>query len=340
VAAAAGVRYAASWFGRAAVLFPVGDRAGALVAVQGRYLAEDAQPKARSAGAAGRGVFATAGAWETKPLLLVEAPIDALSLAACGFPALATLGCRLSDALPRACAFEEVLVATDADRAGDEAARQWQVALRSRSARVERLRPIEAWGKDWNEVLQRAGGAALRAELARAIGAPPMNETPYVSGIGIEIPLGGILLPGEAEGQEEALCEPEPAADWFLGTQSVECGGLPPLCPGTATGAGDPKREQAPALHTALPVAGWEAVRDAWRRMGQETPPGAIAWAARHRPDLMERLDQITESDWVAAFAARDRDALHASITDFHTLIAQIAAAFAAAPAQPSLFSE
>jgi hypothetical protein len=265
--AAAGARYAADWFGRRAVLFPVRDRQGALVAVQGRYLSEGA-PKVRSAGPAGLGVFAPPGAWEADPRILVEAPIDALSLAACGFPALATQGCRLPDFLPAACTCKAVLIATDGDAAGDEAARRWTAALRALNARVTRLRPPAAWGKDWNDALSRLGESTLRARLMQAI-------DPTVA----------------------------------------------PLVPWDENAA-------------------WEAVIAAWRQAGRRVPRGALTWVAACRDDLMARLDQVTEGEWVAAFAAEDLGALRDAVARFHERIAEIVAAFAAAPAQPALFAE
>jgi hypothetical protein len=144
------------------------------VAAQGRYLDGREDPRTRSVGPKTRGVFAAVGAWEAAPLILCEAPIDALSLAACGHPALALLGRELPDWLAWACALRPVQVALDADDAGDLAAQSQMRTLVSRGATVARLRP--AGGKDWNEVLQASGVEALRSLLHSAL-APSSDVT-------------------------------------------------------------------------------------------------------------------------------------------------------------------
>ena len=167
VAVAAGVRYAPDWYGRAAVIFPLRNHVGKLVAAAGRYL-DGEKPKARSAGPKKRGAFATVGAWEAEVVLLVEGPADALSLAVCGYPAIAMFGCDLSDAAAVGCAMRVVAVATDADDAGDSAAQKMMAALAARGARVTRLRPPN--GRDWNDMLLSLGIDGLKAELDRALG--------------------------------------------------------------------------------------------------------------------------------------------------------------------------
>ena len=162
LAAAAGVHGTPVWYGRPAVLFPLHDRAGDLVAVAGRYL-DGRPPKARTGGRVSAGVFATPGARAAERLFICEAPIDALSLAACGLPALATCGTHWPDWLPRLAAFRPVVVAFDADAAGDACAAKLSAALRGYGARVERWRPADA--KDWNELLTRHGQERLRMEL-------------------------------------------------------------------------------------------------------------------------------------------------------------------------------
>lgn len=147
VAARADVRYSCDFYGRPAVLFPVLDRAGKVVAVQGRYIDGRDDPKVRTAGQKRLGVFATVNA-VNGALAICEAPIDALSLAACGMPAIAVLGTTWPHWLPVVMAFRRVFLATDADRAGDEAAAALTAQLSSLGARCERLRSQR---KDWNE---------------------------------------------------------------------------------------------------------------------------------------------------------------------------------------------
>jgi len=161
-------------------VFPFFDRQGNLVAAQGRCIDGQA-PSKLSAGPIGQGVFATPGALDANPLVIVEAPICALSLALVGVPALALAGTGGKPWLRKACAFRRVLVATDADPAGDEAAPALAAVLAPLGARCERLRPQGA--KDWNELLITYGPEALRAalapilamaeELARPLPAPP-----------------------------------------------------------------------------------------------------------------------------------------------------------------------
>ncbi|HEX8833772.1 MAG TPA: toprim domain-containing protein [Abditibacteriaceae bacterium] len=156
VADATRLRYSPNWFGRPAVIFPIYDADGKLVAAQGRYIDGRTDPKARTAGARKEGVFATAALWDAvskgAPVIVTEAPLDALSLAACGYPALALCG---KDGWPRwlpiRCAFRRVAIAFDADEAGDVGAEKITEALASLGAKPFRLRP--EGGKDWNELL-------------------------------------------------------------------------------------------------------------------------------------------------------------------------------------------
>jgi DNA primase len=113
-------------------------------------------------------VFATKPqVWESEVILITEAPIDALSLATCGYAALALIGTHFPPWLPRACAWRQVLLATDADAAGDAAAEKLAEALAHYGAKPARLRP--AAGKDWNELLQAHGAPTLHAELTQII---------------------------------------------------------------------------------------------------------------------------------------------------------------------------
>lgn len=170
VASAAGVRFARRWMpddrdapSRAAIVFPIYDRAGELVAVQGRYTDDAGSAKAKTRGPKSKGVFAAAGAFDVPPFILTEAPIDALSLAVAGFPAVALCGKTGPDWLPKFCFGRTVFLGFDADEPGDEAAQKLAPSLESFGATCKRLRPEIA--KDWNEFLARFG----RSELARFI---------------------------------------------------------------------------------------------------------------------------------------------------------------------------
>ncbi len=173
-----------------AVLFPIRDLSGELCAISARAIEGSAT---RVGGQKSAGVFGAAWrafepittgsnastsdgrAWTATdaalPALIVcEAPIDALSLATCGFPALALIGCTAPKILHRLTAFRRVLLATDADEAGDKAAQVLADILSpfgARPERCERLRP--EGGKDWNQLLQDLGRANLSDWLAKRI---------------------------------------------------------------------------------------------------------------------------------------------------------------------------
>ncbi len=185
LAEAAGVRFCPDWFGRLALTFPLYDGEGRLTAAQGRYLDGRENPKTRSVGEIGRGVFATSGAWEAPAVVLTEAPLDALSLAACGLPALSLCGKDVRPWLLPKLAFRRVVLALDADAAGDAAAAAWGADLSRFGASVSRLRP--EGGKDWNEVLSAKGHPALRAWVSESVPrftpemVPPKDLTPQDS---------------------------------------------------------------------------------------------------------------------------------------------------------------
>jgi phage/plasmid primase-like uncharacterized protein len=163
----AGVLFKADFYGRAAVLFLIREASGSPVAVEGRFLSPGTGPKAICKGPKSKGVFATPGALEAGSVALVEAPIDALTLAALGLPAIATMGAEnLPKWLPRRLAFREVFLAQDADQAGDEAAERIAAELQAFGGRCSRLRPNQA--KDWNELLQNCGDEAVRNALHNA----------------------------------------------------------------------------------------------------------------------------------------------------------------------------
>ena len=112
-------------------------------------------------------MFVTLGALDAPIVTLCEGAFDALALAACGFPALAMVGCNMPGWLPGVLAFKRVLVASDADDAGEKAACEWTAALQSFGARCERLKPYQA--KDFSEMLQRDGRDPTAAYLQASL---------------------------------------------------------------------------------------------------------------------------------------------------------------------------
>jgi predicted RNA-binding Zn-ribbon protein involved in translation (DUF1610 family) len=164
VAHEAGVRFAESFYGRPAVLFPMYDRDGALVAVNGRFVDGRNDPKTQTAGSKSLGLFTTPGALSASVTAVCEGAMDALSLWLCGVSSVALVGTSAPDWLPSALAFSCALIATDADVAGDRAATELENSLSPRACRTLRLRPRIA--NDWGEALERAGADKLREQLA------------------------------------------------------------------------------------------------------------------------------------------------------------------------------
>lgn len=169
VAQDARVRFSVDWYGRPSVVFPVQDGAGRLVAAEGRYTDGRADPKGRSAGPKSSGVFvAMPGALAADGVTLCEGPITALSVAACGFPALALCGHVVRPWLVRRLALRAVFVSLDwyeegTEENGAEACRD----LAALGARPYRLAPPA--GNDWSDYLQAVGLDPMRAELDAAI---------------------------------------------------------------------------------------------------------------------------------------------------------------------------
>ena len=116
-------RYHANWLGRGpAIVFAIRDRAGNLVAAQGRFIDPKTQPKAMTVGALSAGVYRTAAALDVDIVAITEAPLDALAIAVSGLPAIALCGVSLASWLRSALAFRTIVVATDNDAAGESAA--------------------------------------------------------------------------------------------------------------------------------------------------------------------------------------------------------------------------
>jgi DNA primase len=168
VAQWANVRWSGNWSGHGAVVFPIHNRQGDVIAAQGRAVAGRAK---LTAGPKKEGAFFApvelASHRRFGPLdhavsaiVLVEAPLDALSLATCGFPALALCGTSGPSWLHLACGLRRVVLAFDADEAGERASDEMALLLRPFGARCSRLRPLTF--KDWNEWLIAQGTEEVR----------------------------------------------------------------------------------------------------------------------------------------------------------------------------------
>ena len=163
VATAAGVRFSASWtgFNQPCIVFPAVDVQGRQIAAQASSITTEEK---RSEGSIGLGLFTTPGALSEPVIILASSALDALSFAACGVPALALFGSVLREWLLPALSWRTVLLAFDADDAGDKAAASWTDATALYGVKVYRLRPVGA--RTWNEVLTIYGKDALSASTA------------------------------------------------------------------------------------------------------------------------------------------------------------------------------
>lgn len=163
------VYFVPDWHGRPMLGFPFKDANGEVVALSGRAFRDGGIDKPAS-GPKKAGAF-WAKALGFNPLdavlpavILCEAPFDALSLAMAGYPALAIGGTIAPTWLHQRCAFRRVLLAFDADIAGDAAALKIGTHLASFGAFCIRLRPQGA--KDWNELSQIGGSEAIEDLVA------------------------------------------------------------------------------------------------------------------------------------------------------------------------------
>jgi Toprim-like len=166
----------AGWYQRRqSLVFPLRDEHGRCVALQMRFI-DGLDPKVKTEGKKSVTLFSTPGALQAETFAVTEAPMDAIALAACGLPAVAMIGTTPPDWLRKAVLSRLVLVATDADVAGDEAAGNLIRDLPKYGARVERLRPP---CKDWNEALIELETSKVRSLIGSdAFGRPNESSTP------------------------------------------------------------------------------------------------------------------------------------------------------------------
>lgn len=172
VAIATGARFAMQWKHAGViatdprVVFPIHSPSGELVAVQARSVL-DVPPlereKAYTYGPCGQGVFNPAG-MDASPVILTEAPLKAMALIACGYPAVALCGSHISASWPYLAKVrgKAVLVGFDNDTGKEHErteakAKQAGLLLREAGAAiVKRLRPPDGF-KDWDDVLRDLG---------------------------------------------------------------------------------------------------------------------------------------------------------------------------------------
>lgn len=146
------------------VIFPLWDQNGKLVAFHGRAIDDNFIGSSKiTKGDKSLGVFLTPNALSAHVVAICEGAVDALALWVSGVAAIAMTGTTLPDWLLLKLAFRPMLIATDADKAGDISAIQLSKDLSARGANPFRLRPVRA--KDWAEALQTQDVQQLRESL-------------------------------------------------------------------------------------------------------------------------------------------------------------------------------
>lgn len=188
VAERAGVRFGTWWKASDegngperfdAVIFPIHNEDGEIVAASARSITGNTK---RTKGEKSQGVFMTSpDVLKSERIGVTEAPIDALALAAAGIPAIAMCGTSWPEWLIDALSGRDVLIATDDDKAGNEAAEKLHAELLGLAAPVSRFRP--SGGKDWAEVAQRHGLDSIAAQfeyLTGEAGSDEMHDSPLI----------------------------------------------------------------------------------------------------------------------------------------------------------------
>jgi DNA primase len=154
-------------------VFPVCEAEGKLVALHTRAIDEKHIHSSKiTRGNKSRGVFRSSPEVFASPVIAIcEGPVDALALQTCGVAAVAMIGTTAPDWLGEKLKDKAVLLATDADKAGDEAAMKLKFSLQPYTKNIFRLRPLAA--KDWAEELELAGAENLHEYLAPFL---PQND--------------------------------------------------------------------------------------------------------------------------------------------------------------------
>ena len=167
IAHRAGGRYSPAYLGRPAVVFGLRDATLALVGASGRHT-DGLDPSKRTIKKdplLPAGAFIVPGALEAETVVIVEAPIDALSLLTAGILSVATNGTACPPWLVEKLALRHVMLAHDRDKAGDDAAAKIATEISPVGAKVMRLRPPDGC-KDWNDALKVHGAEVLQSSLA------------------------------------------------------------------------------------------------------------------------------------------------------------------------------
>ena len=159
----AGVRYDPDWNGRPAVVAAMVDAGSEICSLHGRYLNTIGKQHKMLTIGPGGGIFHVGATWNHDPIILVEGLFDALSLATCGYSAIATVG-RLAPFLPEVCKDHIVILAFDGNRPGESEVAFYKDFLTE--SRCYRITPPGRC-KDWNAALMRHGQHGIQQWLKK-----------------------------------------------------------------------------------------------------------------------------------------------------------------------------
>jgi hypothetical protein len=214
--AAYDVGYSPNCYGSEMIIFYLLGADGQRVGAQGRGIKSKTFRIAKDPAADQTGqIFATPGAMGALSwMVIVEAPIDALSLAVCGVSAIATIGTNFPDWLAREMVFCPVFLGYDNDQAGDDGVRAAAASLERFGATPYRLRPPEGC-KDWNEALQDLGREELQDYLSKWF---PTLKAANPPELPVQSPTPEVADPRDSED----LIEPRPPANRILEAQILE----------------------------------------------------------------------------------------------------------------------
>ncbi len=157
------VRFDPDWNGRPAVLVPMVNAEHKLCSLHGRYLSIMGKQNKMFTVGPGGGILYVGHGWAVEPIILVEGLFDALSLAMCGYSAVATVG-RHAPWLPKVCRDRSVILAFDGNHPGDAEAKFYDEILEG--AHCYRVAP-PGHSKDWNTALMKHGQHGIKQWLKK-----------------------------------------------------------------------------------------------------------------------------------------------------------------------------
>lgn len=147
------IRFHPSFYYEPSILFGIRNWTGELIGCQGRRInPKEGHSKVCTAAGSQQGIFLSSKqAVLCDPLIICEAPIDALSLETLGYPAISVQGTGLPEWINYLTYFRRVMIAPDNDVQGKQAAENWRNNIVSMVSDI--LTP--PFGKDWNACIQQ-----------------------------------------------------------------------------------------------------------------------------------------------------------------------------------------